>query len=252
MARAAWSRASVIHVAEDLYGIEDEIEEMAEWEPGEEFPVFLPDEEQTWLAKRFLAIRFQNEEVRETEVMYARQVELLQAEIQRLEADRDAHTGTIRRTIRRITGQLTQFHRAAVGRAEMEHRMRTVQAVENDRPLPKLRVPTTVKNPQGTLKSKAGGQLRVKITEGQEAAVVKWLQDNGLEAGLRVKPAVAEQILPDITAMRVLVTRADDGTIQGILSDDGEACPGVTIEETVRDFWLTLPDGTSSKDWADD
>lgn len=239
-------------VADDLYGIEDEIEEMAEWEPGGEFPVFLPDEEQTWLAKRFLAIRFQTEEAREIEIMYARQVELLQAEILRLEADRDEHTRPIRRTARRITGQLTQFHRAAVGRAEMEHRVRTVQAVENDRPLPKLRVRTSVMTPQGTLKSKAGGQLRVKIAEGQEEAVVAWLQANGLQAGLRVKPAVAEQILPDITAMRGLVTRADDGTIQGILSDDGEACPGVTVEETERTFWITLPDGSSSKDWADD
>ena len=70
--------------------------------------------------------------------------------------------------------------------------------------------------------------------------------------GIRVKPAVAEQRLPDLRKLQGLVHRAEDGKPIGIKSEDGELCPHLIIEERDRDYWLTLPDGSSSKDWMAD
>lgn len=239
-------------VADDLYGIEDEIEAMAEWEPGDEFPTFLPDEAGEFVAKRFLAIRFTREEVSETEEMFARQIELLLTEIQKLEGRRDEQTSSLRRTVRKITTQLVQFHRASVARTEREHALRAAAAVEAGREIPKLRLPTTVKGVHGQLRSKAGGNALVRIEPGCESDVVRWLYENEMEHAVRVKPAVEEEHLPDLRKLQGLVHRAEDGKPIGIKSEDGELCPHITIEERERDYWITLPDGSSSKDWADE
>lgn len=240
-------------MAEDLYGIEDEIEAMAEWEPdGEEFPTVLPEGDETWLAKRFLAIRYSREEATETEAMFARQIEVLMAEIHRLEERRDEQTGTIRRTIRRITQQLVHYHRASMARSEREYAARATAAVEAGNEIPKARLPTIIKSVHGDLRSRAGGNALVRIEPGCENEVVKWLYEREMEHAVRVKPATEEEHLPDLRKLQGLVTRADDGTPLGILDEDGEPCPHITIEERERDYWLTLPDGSSSKDWVAD
>ena len=160
----------------DLYGIEDEIEEIADWEPGgDEFPAVLPEGDETWLAKRFLAIRYSQEEATETEAMFARQIEVLMAEIHRLEERRDEQTGKLRRSIRRITGQLVNYHRASISRAEREHAAKALAAFNAGREAPKQRLPTTIKGVHGDLRSRAGGNVLVRIEPGKEAAVVEWL-----------------------------------------------------------------------------
>lgn len=236
-------------MADDLYGIEDSIQDLEDWEAEEEeFPVFLPDEAETWLAKRFLAIRFTQEEITETEQMFQRQLDVLLAEIQKLEDRRDDQSGSLRRTVRKITGQLVQYHRAAVARTNLEHAARTVQAAENGRDAPKLRLPTTIKGVHGDLRSKGGGAVKVRVEPGKEAEVVAWLKAEKSSQGIRHKPAVEEQWLPDLTKMKSLVSRGDDGKVQGIVSEDGEACPHLTFEESDRSFWLELPDGSKLTD----
>ena len=229
---------------DDLYGIEDDIEEITNWEPeGAEFPTALDEEDARWIEKRFLAIRYTQAEIAATHEKFDREIAAHLAEIDRLEGRLDGQTGELRKTIRIVAHQLTQYHRAAVAMAEREHAARAAAAVAAGRDVPKMRVPTTIKGVHGDLKSKAAGDPLVRVDEGQEETVAAWLDANCLSDAVRVKPAVAEQRLPDLQKLRKHVARADDGTPLGVMSDDGAVCPHVTIEERDRSFWLVLPDG---------
>lgn len=244
-------------MADDLYGIADEIEDLEQapgWGEQEEAPTVLPDDEGDWAGKRLLAIRFRQEEIAETSEQYDTEMAKLLAEIERLTMDRDMEVATMRRSVRKLTDQLTQFHRAKIAMAEREHAARASAAVEAGNQVPKQRLPTTIKSPHGQLRSRAGGNVKVRVMEGREAEVVAWLEANemGEGIGVRVKPAVAEQRLPDLSKLQGLVAKAEDGKVLGIRDSEGEPCPWLSYEETDRAHWVTLPDGSSSKDWLVD
>lgn len=242
-------------VLDDPWGIADEIVGLVEqYDPSaEEPPTVTDDQTADWAGRRLLALRFTVDEITQTQAQYDSEIDRLRRrledEIARLTDQRDEHVEQLRSTVEALTGQLQRMHAQRISHAEALHRIAAAAAADEGRAEPKQRLPTMIRIPHGTLRSQSGGNAVVSFEPEHEADIVEWLEANGFAEGVRVKPAVAEQRLVDKRKLGGLVRRDEDGEIVGLVNDDGDKCPHVTVTDRGRAYWIELPDGRSSKDW---
>jgi hypothetical protein len=240
----------------DPWGIADEIDGLVDgYDPSAEEPPTVTDEQAAdWAGRRLLALRFTADEMRQVQAQYAAEIarlrQRLEEEIARLNDQRDEHVEQLQSTLVALSGQLQRMHAQRIAHSEQLHRIAASAAADEGRSEPKKRLPTTIRVPHGTLRSRqASSNAVVSFDPEHETDIVKWLEANGYGEGVRVKPAVAEQRLVDKRKLGGLVKRDDDGKIVGLTNDAGDECPHVTVTDRGRAYWIELPDGRSSKDW---
>lgn len=215
----------------DLWGIADDIDGMLdEWDPNAtEHAIAGLDRE--WVDKRMLAIRFKLDEIQQIEDQFAGPLDRMRAEIVALESRRDEWIETEQRAVAALTSQLQSYHRAVLADARR-------------RGVPDSRMPKSLKSPHGTLRSRTGGKVTVKIEAGHESDVVEWLNENGLaDVGVRTVPPKPAEQHPDKTGLSKLVQLGDDGSVIGVVSPDGEPMPHATYKQPETTVTVELLDG---------
>lgn len=200
---------------QELYAVADDLDDLTMWEPSD------PDDEppsdvladDDWVRRRLLALRFTTEEITKysdaADAEIERILDSLEAIIGReADPDLDQESTGLRRSQSVLTAQLVAYHRAKIRDAEA-------------RGLKKL--PTTIKTLQGRLRSGAGTH-RVQITD--KSALIEWLVANGHNDVITRIPAHIEV---DLRKLKGLVHLDGDGSPVGVVSEDGDLCPGVRV-----------------------
>ena len=186
-------------MADDLFGIADQINELARWDPdAEELPIESL-EDPDWLRSRQLARQFISAEMDELRARFLREAELLKARQAELPEPRAAELAG-------RAGQLIQLLRAKQAEALRLGRV----------------PPTSIDTPQGSIVSKPPGVKKTVEVVDEEKAIA-WLQARDLDGYLRhtaPKPATTH---PDIVKLRKAI--AGDK----IVDENGESCEHLRV-----------------------
>lgn len=210
-------------MTDDLWGIADDVDALAEWDPAAAELASVPDRAD-WVRRRFLALRFVTADHAETAAAY-------DAELSRLTNARDVALRRLETQIGSLTDQLEAYHRAVIREEESAWLRRAEAALERGEPVPKKVVTSTMANPHGKLRS-GGGRARVRVVD--KDAAVAWLRVHAPDA-VRHQPETWE---PDLSKLPGHVTFNDLGDPLGVIvvTEDGERlfAPGLAVDPPVR------------------
>lgn len=211
-------------MTDDLWGVADELETLAEWEAGAGVELGVVPDRAEWVRKRFLALRFVTAELDETAAAY-------DAEISRLTNAREAATRRLETQAESLAGQLEAYHRAVIREEEAAWVRRAEAAILRGEALPKKKLSATLANPHGKLRS-GGGRARVRVTD-KEAAVA-FLRVHAPDA-VRHTPETWD---PDLRELPGLAVFDDLGNPLGVgvVTGDGERlfAPGLAVDPPER------------------
>lgn len=217
----------------DLYGVEDEVQDLIEeWKPTPEVPGHILTDLSTWANKRLGAIWFLSREADRLTYQFDQ-------EAARLQRRRRELVGGLKDQISWLEDQLTAAHAALIHQEERAHQFRAADARDLGEEPPKPRLTTTLKLPNGDLKSKAGGAPKATVTDND--AAVAWLEANGMGSAVKVTKSV------DRTALKALLNVDEEGN-PTLLNAKGEPCPGIQITKAERSHWVKLDTITTFPD----